>query len=102
MDYTIQRGTVIDGTGAARFAAVLTRDGQIAEIAPHLPPVGEVIEARGMIVCPGFIDMHTHSQLVIFTEPDLPMKASQGITTELCCYSIKADLPRHPLERMAE
>ena len=37
-----------------------------------------------MIVCPGFIDMHTHSQLVVFTKfPDLPMKAAQGITTEL-------------------
>jgi cytosine/adenosine deaminase-related metal-dependent hydrolase len=48
---------VVDGTGAARFAAdVLIRDGRIAEIAPHLPPVGEVIDARGMIVCPGFID----------------------------------------------
>ena len=84
MDYTIQHGTVIDGTGAARFAAdVLIRDGRIAEVAPHVPPVGEVIDARGMIVCPGFIDMHTHSQLVVFTEPDLPMKAAQGITTEL-------------------
>jgi N-acyl-D-amino-acid deacylase len=66
MDYTIQHGTVIDGTGTARCAAdVLLRNGKIAEVAPHLPPVGEVIEARGMIVCPGFIDMH--SQLVVFT-----------------------------------
>jgi len=84
MDYTIQHGTVIDGTGTPRFTAdVLLRDGKIAEVAPRIPPVGEVIEASGMIVCPGFIDMHTHSQLVIFTEPDLPVKAAQGITTEL-------------------
>ena len=41
MDYTIQHGTVIDGTGAARFAAdVLLRDGKIAEVAPHLPSIG--------------------------------------------------------------
>ena len=65
MDYIIQHGTVIDGTGAARFAAdVLLRDGKIAEVAPYVPPVGQVINARGMIVCPGFIDMHTHSQLL--------------------------------------
>ncbi len=97
MDYTIQHGTVIDGTGAARFAAdVLLRDGRIAEIAPHLPPVGEVIEARGMIVCPGFIDMHTHSQLVVFTEPDLPMKAAQGITTELFGQDGMATFPMVP------
>jgi N-acyl-D-aspartate/D-glutamate deacylase len=38
MDYIIQHGTVIDGTGAARFAAdVLIRDGKIAEVAPHVP-----------------------------------------------------------------
>jgi N-acyl-D-amino-acid deacylase len=79
MDYTIEHGTVIDGTGAARFAAdVLIRDGRVAEVASHLPSVGEVIDARGTIVCPGFIDMHTHSQLVVFTEPDLPMKAAVG------------------------
>jgi N-acyl-D-amino-acid deacylase len=84
MDYTIQHGTVIDGTGVARFTAdMLIRDGKIAEMAPRLPPVGQSIDASGMIVCPGFIDMHTHSQLVVFTEPDLPMKAAQGITTEL-------------------
>src|SRR4029434_9464849 len=97
MDYTIQHGTVIDGTGAARFAAdVLLRDGKIAEVAPHLPPVGEVIEARGMIVCPGFIDMHTHSQLGVFTEPDLPMKAAQGITTELFGQDGMATFPMVP------
>lgn len=97
MDYTIQHGTVIDGTGAARWDAdVLIRAGRIAEIAPHLPPVGEVIDATGLIVCPGFIDMHTHSQLVIFTEPDLPMKAAQGITTELFGQDGMATFPMVP------
>ena len=97
MDYIIQHGTVIDGTGATRFAAdVLIRDGKIAEVAPHLPPVGEIIDARGMIVCPGFIDMHTHSQLVVFTEPDLPMKAAQGITTELFGQDGMATFPMVP------
>lgn len=84
MDYTIQWGTVIDGTGAVRFPAdVLIRDGKIEAVAPNLPPVGEIIGATGMIVCPGFIDMHTHSQLMLFMEPDLPSKVAQGITTEL-------------------
>jgi N-acyl-D-amino-acid deacylase len=97
MDYTIQYGTVIDGTGAPRFAAdVLVRDGKIADVAPHLPPVGEVIDASGMIVCPGFIDMHTHSQLVVFTEPDLPMKVAQGITTELFGQDGMATFPMVP------
>ena len=41
MDYTIQHGTAIDGTGAARFAAdMLIRDGKIAEVAPRLPLMG--------------------------------------------------------------
>ena len=47
MDYTIQHGTVIDGTGAARFTAdVLLRDGKIAEVAPHLTPLGEAFWGR--------------------------------------------------------
>jgi N-acyl-D-amino-acid deacylase len=97
MDYSIQHGIVIDGTGAARFAAdMLIREGRIAEVAPHLPPIGEVIEASGMIVCPGFIDMHTPSQLVVFTESDLPMKAAQGITTELFGQDGMATFPMLP------
>lgn len=84
MDFTIRHGTVIDGTGRPRYVAdVLVREGKIAAVEPSLSPVGEVIDANGMIVCPGFIDMHTHSQLVVFAEPDLPMKVAQGITTEL-------------------
>ncbi|MGE3539100.1 MAG: amidohydrolase family protein [Candidatus Tectimicrobiota bacterium] len=97
MDYTIQHGTVIDGTGASRYAAdVLIRDGKIAAVAPELPPVGQVINAQGCIVCPGFIDMHTHSQLVVFTDPDLPMKAAQGITTELFGQDGMATFPMVP------
>ncbi len=84
MDFTIKHGTLIDGTGGPRFAAdVMVRNGKIAAVEQGLPPTGEVIDAGGMIVCPGFIDMHTHSQLVIFADPDLPMKVAQGITTEL-------------------
>ncbi|MFQ5851109.1 MAG: amidohydrolase family protein [Candidatus Binatia bacterium] len=97
MDYTIQHGLVIDGTGVQRFAAdVLMCDGTIAEVASHLPPVGEVIDASGMIVCPGFIDMHTHSQLVVFSDPDLPMKVAQGITTELFGQDGLATFPMVP------
>ena len=48
MDYTIQHSTVIDGTGAACFAAdVLLRDGKIVEVAPHLPPDGRPVIAAG-------------------------------------------------------
>ena len=84
MDFTIKHGTVIDGTGGPRFAAdVLVRNGKIAAVGQNFTPVGELIDASGMIVCPGFIDMHTHSQLVVFAEPDLTMKVAQGITTEL-------------------
>ena len=84
MNFTIKHGTLIDGTGKPRYVAdVLVRDGKIAAVEPSLPPVGEVVDADGMIVCPGFIDMHTHSQLVVFADPNLPMKVAQGITTEL-------------------
>ncbi len=97
MDYTIQHGTVIDGTGAPRFKAdVQIRDGQVTEVAPNLPLVGEVIDASELIVCPGFIDMHTHSQLVIFEDPSLTMKVAQGITTELFGQDGMATFPMIP------
>lgn len=84
MDYTLINGTIVDGTGSPGYRADLAIQGQtIAAIAPSLPHRGQVIDARDQIVCPGFIDMHSHSGLMWLAEPRLEPKIHQGITTEV-------------------
>ena len=71
MEYTITSGTIVDGTGSPAYPADVTiRDGAIAAIGPSLPRLGEVIDARGKVVCPGFIDMHSHSAVIGLDDPD--------------------------------
>ena len=86
MNLLVRGGTVVDGTGApARRADVLVRDGRIAAVAPDLTIVdgAAVLDAGGLHVAPGFIDTHSHSDLRVLVEPDLPMKVMQGITLDV-------------------
>jgi N-acyl-D-amino-acid deacylase len=80
----IREGRVIDGTGApARLADVRLEGDRIVSVEPGLrPAAGEkVVEARGKVVAPGFIDLHNHSDRQIFEMPDAATQAAQGITT---------------------
>jgi N-acyl-D-amino-acid deacylase len=84
-DVVILNGHIIDGTGSPWYAADLAiRDGRIAAIG-HLAgaPARRTIDARGMVVAPGFIDMLGQSELTILVNPHLPSKIYQGITTEV-------------------
>ena len=79
----LRGGTVIDGTGAPRFEADVRIEGErIVAVGPGLPPQGaEVIDARGKIVAPGFIDVHTHDDRIVLSAPQMLPKVSQGVTT---------------------
>ena len=86
----ISNATLVDGTGAPRRPAdVVVRGGLIAEIASALSsePGGSgpdrAIDATGLVLSPGFIDMHAHSDLQLLTHPAHYAKISQGVTTEL-------------------
>ncbi len=84
MEYTIANGTIVDGTGRPAYIADLAMDrGTIAAIAPSLPRRGNVVEARGRVVCPGFIDIHSHTALVGLANRRLEPKLRQGVTTEV-------------------
>ena len=48
-----------------------------------MPAAREVVDGSGLMLCPGFIDMHTHSALVSFDDPYLTPKLAQGFTTEV-------------------
>ncbi len=84
-DVVIHGGTVVDGTGAAPFHADIgLRGDTIAAMGAIDAAQGTtVIDARGLHVVPGFIDIHTHSDSAIFRCPTADSRLRQGITTEV-------------------
>jgi N-acyl-D-amino-acid deacylase len=84
-DLVIRNGRIVDGTGSPWYAAdVAIREGRIAAIG-HLASATakHTIDAAGMVVAPGFIDMLGQSEGTILVDPHLPSKIYQGITTEI-------------------
>jgi N-acyl-D-amino-acid deacylase len=84
-DVLITNGHIVDGTGSPWYGADLgIRDGRVAAIG-HLAGAAAKrrIDAKGMVVAPGFIDMLGQSELTILVNPHLPSKIFQGITTEI-------------------
>lgn len=84
-DVLITNGHIIDGTGSPWYAADLgIRNGRIAAIGRLTDaPAKRRIDAKGMVVAPGFIDMLGQSELTVLVDPHLPSKIFQGITTEV-------------------
>ena len=84
-DLLVRGGRVIDGAGnPARRADVLVAAGRITEVGRFEGDVArDVIDASGFVVSPGFIDMHSHSDIQILVEPAHLAKVSQGITLEV-------------------
>jgi len=84
-DTVIEHGRVIDGTGTPWFQAdVGIRAGRIAAIGSLADmSARRRIEARGLVVAPGFIDMLGQSELTLLVNPHVPSKLYQGITTEI-------------------
>ena len=88
----IRNGTVVDGSGApARAADVAVEGDRIAAVGPNLAgEAARVIDAKGLMVAPGFIDIHSHSDLVYDKCPAAESKVRQGVTTEvvgMCSFS---------------
>src|SRR5262249_40248103 len=97
-DLAIKNGLVIDGTGApAREADVFVADGRISAIERGTArPARRVIDSRGHVVAPGFIDIHTHSDFTLPLNPPAEGKIRQGVTTEVvgnCGFSVAPALP---------
>lgn len=84
-DLVIRNGTIIDGSGRDRFEADLAvRGDRIAVVGKvDADDAAVVLEARGLVVAPGFIDVHNHSDGWLFHHPNFASKTLQGVTTEV-------------------
>jgi dihydroorotase/N-acyl-D-amino-acid deacylase len=84
-DVVIRNGHIVDGTGSPWYSGdVGIRSGRIAVIGNlSSAPAKRTIDAKGMVVAPGFIDMLGQSEVTMLVNPHLPSKIFQGITTEV-------------------
>lgn len=99
-DLLIRGARIIDGTGAPGFTGdVAVANGIIAEIAPSISgEAREVVDAKGHVLCPGFIDAHGHSDFTLFINHRGESKIRQGITTEVtgnCGFTAGPITPDH-------
>ncbi len=88
MKWMIENGTIVDGTKRPSYKGdIIINDDEIIEVGPNLKDkkilMDFVINASGLIVAPGFIDTHSHSDLKILSDGNIKPKLFQGITTEI-------------------
>jgi N-acyl-D-amino-acid deacylase len=81
----LKGGTIVDGSGRRSFLGDVAISGNriVAVDAQGALTGAEEIACHGLVIAPGFIDTHSHSDLRILAEPQLPMKVRQGITLEV-------------------
>ena len=86
----IAGGFVVDGTGRPGFSGDLVLDGdRIVDVAEGglqdsaRTGFDRIVDVAGLMVTPGFVDAHSHSDAYLVIEPDAPSKLSQGVTTEI-------------------
>ena len=83
-DLIIKKGKIVDGSGNPWYKAdVGVSNGRIQSIGNISSGADTTIDAEGLVVAPGFIDSHSHSDLMLMAEPEAMPKIMQGITTEV-------------------
>jgi N-acyl-D-amino-acid deacylase len=79
-----QDATVVDGSGDAAFDAhVLVADGHVARVGETPAGADRTVDASGLHLAPGFVDMHAHSELRLLDRPEATEKVTQGVTLEV-------------------
>src|SRR5215467_4124562 len=83
-DLVIRGGTVYDGSGAAGARAdVAVRGDRIVGVGTIAERGGVELDAAGLAVSPGFIDVHSHDDFAVLTDPRMAFKVMQGVTTDV-------------------
>ena len=99
-DTIIRNATIIDGTGADRFVGdVAVDDGHITEVGDTSGSATQEIDATGLVLAPGFVDVHTHDDGALLLHPDMEFKISQGCTSVVvgnCGFSAIPAVPGEP------
>ncbi len=99
-DLVIRGGEVYDGTGAPAVKAdVGVRGDEIAAVGPELRGGETVLDAGGLAVAPGFIDIHAHSDLTLLENPRGESKLHQGVTTEVNGQCGLTPFPLHGVDK---
>ena len=111
----IQRGSIVDGTGAPAFPGAIgigrEQPGASARVTVLRDPAAiddaigradRLIDARDRVVAPGFIDLHSHSGLMILAEPRHEPKVRQGVTTEVVGVDGLSYAPMASRDRLGE
>ncbi len=84
LDIVIKNALICDGTGSSPFSASLgIKDDKIIHVGKEDYKSSKIIDADGLIIAPGFIDTHGHSEFSILSAPQCESKVLQGITTEI-------------------
>jgi N-acyl-D-amino-acid deacylase len=82
--FLFKNATVVDGSGSPSFTADVEVTGdRISRVGRGTAPAGVVIDASGLVLAPGFIDIHSHTDATIFANPSAASKLLQGVTLEV-------------------
>ena len=104
-DLVIANGRLVDGTGNPwRYADVAVEGGKIVALGKNLGAADEVLDAEGLVVSPGFVDMHAHSDFEPFMSEPVTNKVLMGVTSEVngnCSFSAAPMSPEHSEELKA-
>ena len=108
----LRGGTIVDGTGAPGYRGdIAFADGRVVAIGDDVGPGDRTIDVTGLVVAPGFIDIHTHYDAQVFWDPALTPSCFHGVTTVVagnCGFSIAPtragdrDVITHTLEKVED